>query len=258
MYSDIPACIPVFTRAHTCSVTPPRLGAEWDRDYKPVFQESLESPQTEIPTLFLSYVEFLNKNFLKTIPALSKFESYSSVLKMVLSCDLLPLGVPGDLRCHCHTGFVLLFHFLGLFLRACTGEGCAGAGTPTGPPPHHPPSLALSSPIPHPPLSLHHPHSHPTPSLCPRWSQWGHPPCGLCVSGQLLKVTFVSVVLCALSWLLGGPCRSPLSPSSPHFPRTPTPCLGGSSGAGCPLPLGCEQWSEQPFILPAGVKCILC
>lgn len=107
----------------------------------------------------------------------------------------------------------------------------------------------------HPAISLPHPaRSTPGPPLSVLSDCSGT---SLCISGQLLKVTFVIEVLCALLGLLGGPSRISLSQSSPHFTRTPTPCLG-PYGARCPFPLGCEQWSDQPFILLTRVKCILC
>lgn len=40
-------------------------------------------------------------------------------------------------------------------------------------------------------------------------------------SGELLKITFVIVVLCTLSWLLGSPSRTFLRQSSPHSTVTP-------------------------------------
>lgn len=173
---------------------------------------------------------------------------------MVLSCDLLPLGVPGTCTVPATPSSSCCSTSWACFCGPALGKAVPGRGPP-------------QDPLPITPLPWHSPH--PSPLIVPSPPQSPHPLSVLSglsgailhvdsVSGQLLKVTFVSVVLCALSWLLGGPCRSPLSPSSPRFPRTPTPCLGGSSGAGCPLLLGCEQWSEQPFILPAGVKCILC
>lgn len=167
---------------------------------------------------------------------------------MVLACDLL-LGALGTCAVPAMPASSCSSSLLPGPVSVCpsrlldTGQGRAGVphGTPTpllsfpgSPLPH---SLTSHSPLTTPAVPPPHlAHSAHVPRPCVLSDRTGAclSPCGLCVSGQLLEVIFVIVDLCALSALLGGPSRTFLSQSIPHFTRTPMPCLDGFYGAAFP------------------------
>lgn len=166
---------------------------------------------------------------------------------MVLACDLL-LGAPGTCAVPAMPASPCASSLLPgpvpVFPPRLldTGQGRAGvapgAATPAlffpGSP--LPCSLASHSPLTTPtvpPPRLAH-SAHVPLSPRPQWSHWGLSFSMWTLSGQSLEVIFVIMDLCALSGLPGGPSRTFLSQSSPHFTRTPMSCLNGSYGAAVP------------------------